>query len=72
MRLDEHLPVEEWLTLLVEKYQPLAPTGLIANVVCGLGDLDDVEDDPSLPEPREPTESFWSRRQHRIIRQLGL
>jgi hypothetical protein len=69
MVIDEHIPMEEGLRLLVEKYQPLAPAGLIANVVRGLGYLGDVEDDPSLPVPREQIESFWASRQPRLVRQ---
>lgn len=36
MQIDPHAPMEEALTLLVEKYQPMNPVGLIANVVRGL------------------------------------
>lgn len=69
MIIDEHLPMEEGLRLLVEKYRPLAPAGLIANVVRGLGYLGDVEDDPSLPQSRAEIEKFWSVRQPRLARQ---
>lgn len=69
MIIDEHLPMEEGLRLLVEKYQPRAPAGLIANVVRGLGYLGDVEDDPSLPQSRAEIERFWSSRQPRLARQ---
>ncbi len=72
MVIDEHIPIEEGLALLVQKYQPVAPAGLIANVVRGLGYLDDVEDDPSLPIPRADIEAFWVRRQPRIVRSLPL
>lgn len=72
MILDEHIPIEEGLTLLVEKYQPIAPAGLIANVVRGLGYLDDVEDDPSLPVPRNSIEAFWAQRQPEIVTTLAL
>lgn len=69
MVIDERLPMEEGLRLLVEKYQPRAPAGLIANVVRGLGYLGDVEDDPSLPVQRTEIERFWSSRQPRLARQ---
>ncbi|WP_409047202.1 nucleotidyl transferase AbiEii/AbiGii toxin family protein [Microbacterium sp. HA-8] len=72
MLIDEHIPIEEGLGLLVQKYQPVAPAGLIANVVRGLGYLDDVEDDPSLPIPRTDIESFWRRRQPEIIKEVAL
>ncbi|MCM3503251.1 hypothetical protein M3667_15370 [Microbacterium sp. P26] len=69
MVIDEHLPMEEGLRLLAEKYQPQAPGGLIANVVRGLGYMGDVEDDPSLPVSRAEIEQFWSARQPRLARQ---
>lgn len=72
MVLDDHISIEEGLGLLVEKYRPVAPSGLIANVVRGLGYLDDVEDDPSLPISRSEIEAFWTRRQPQIIRGLAL
>lgn len=72
MILDEHISIEEGLSLLIEKYQPIAPAGLIANVVRGLGYLDDVEDDPSLPTRRKVIETFWARRQPEIVKNLAL
>lgn len=69
MIIDQHLPMEEGLRLLVEKYRPHSPTGLIANVVRGLGYMGDVEDDPSLPQPRAEIEKFWASRQPRLARQ---
>lgn len=72
MTLDNHISIEEGLTLLVEKYRPVAPAGLIANVVRGLGYLDDVEDDPSLPAPRSDIEDFWAKRQPEIVKTLAL
>lgn len=68
MILDGHIPTEEGLRLLVDKFQPIAPAGLIANVVRGLGYLGDVEDDPSLPVSRAQIEAFWSRRQPEVAR----
>lgn len=70
MVIDEHIPMEEGLTLLIEKYQPLAPAGLVANIVRGLGYMGDVEDDPSLPVPRIEIEAFWAARQPVIARQI--
>ena len=72
MIIDDHIPIEEGLGLLVQKYEPVAPAGLIANVVRGLGYLDDVEDDPSLPVARADIEAFWMRRQPRIVRSVAL
>jgi hypothetical protein len=72
MIIDGHIPMEEGLGYLVQKYEPVAPAGLIANVVRGLGYLDDVEDDPSLPVPRADIEAFWVRRQPRIIKTVAL
>lgn len=70
MVLDARIPVEEGLRLLVEKYQPVAPAGLIANVIRGLGYMGDVEDDPSLPVPRTQIEAFWSARQPEVARRV--
>ncbi|MCA9298296.1 MAG: nucleotidyl transferase AbiEii/AbiGii toxin family protein [Phycisphaerales bacterium] len=72
MVLDDHIPIEEGLELLVQKYRPIAPAGVIANVVRGLGYLGDVEDDPSLPASRRAIEAFWARRQPEIIRTVSL
>lgn len=70
MIIDEHIPIEEGFHLLVEKYQPVAPAGVIANVVRGLGYMGDVEDDPSLPIARSRIEEFWARRQPQIARRI--
>lgn len=72
MVLDEHISIEEGLSLVVQKYRPVAPAGVIANVVRGLGYLDDVEDDPSLPLPRIEIEAFGARRQPEVIATLAL
>lgn len=72
MQIDLRLPLEEGLTLLVQKYQPVSPTGLIANVVRGLGYLDDVEDDPALPLSRAEIEKFWAQRQPRLAANVAL
>ncbi|WP_165310948.1 nucleotidyl transferase AbiEii/AbiGii toxin family protein [Microbacterium protaetiae] len=72
MQIDPHIPMEDGLTLLIEKYQPRGPGDLIANIVRGLGYLDDVEDDPGLPLPRAEIERFWARRQPRIVANLEL
>lgn len=72
MLLDDHISIEEGLHLLVQKYRPVAPAGVIANVVRGLGYLDDVEDDPSLPLARDDIEAFWARRQPEIVRTVSL
>lgn len=64
------LTVEEGLSLLVEKYRPRAPEGVIASVVRGLGYLDDVEGDPSLPQPRGEIEAYWRRRQPEVLKTI--
>ncbi|PZQ88182.1 MAG: hypothetical protein DI534_11985 [Leifsonia xyli] len=71
MVLDSRIPMEEGLNLLVRKYRPAAPAGLIANVVRGLGYLGDVEDDPSLPASRATIESFWAARQPALLRAIA-
>lgn len=68
MVIDQYTPIEEGLTHLLTKYRPLAPDGLIANVVLGLGYMGDVEDDPSLPLSREQIEAFWAKRQPQVAR----
>ncbi|SDZ02337.1 nucleotidyl transferase AbiEii/AbiGii toxin family protein [Herbiconiux ginsengi] len=72
MVLDEYISIEEGLNLLVQKYRPVAAAGVIANVVRGLGFLDDVEDDPSLPLPRKDIETFWARRQPEVVKTIAL
>lgn len=63
MRIDAFIPMEEVLTDLIEKYRPINPQAVVANLIRGLGYLDDVEDDPSLPQSRGSIESFWAQRQ---------
>lgn len=64
------ITVEAGLKMLVDRYQPHAPEGVVAGVVRGLGYFDDVEDDPSLPAARTEIENFWKRRQPQILRNL--
>jgi phytoene/squalene synthetase len=52
--------------MFVDRYRPRVPRQAIANIVLGLGYLDDVADDPALPMRREEVERYWRRRQPEI------
>lgn len=65
------ISVEEGLRLVIQKYQPHAPAGVLANIIRSLGYLDDVEDDPSLPIDRSEIEDYWKQRQIELVRNLG-
>jgi hypothetical protein len=71
MLIDRHIPMEDGLRMLVEKYRPQAPAALVWNVVKGLGYMGDVEDDPSLPVTRSEIESFWAKRQPTLAARLS-
>lgn len=72
MQIDDHVPMEEGLTLLGEKYRPRSPGSLIAKITRGLGYLDDVEDDPTLPLSRADIESFWTHRQPHLVSNISI
>lgn len=65
------LSVDEGLGLLIRKYNPVAPDGLIANVLRGLSYFGDVEDDPGLPADRKDIEHYWGTRVPQIVKALG-
>jgi hypothetical protein len=60
------LRAEEGLGMFVDRYRPRVPRQAIANIVLGLGYLDDVADDPGLPMRREKIELYWRKRQPEI------
>lgn len=65
------LSVDEGLGLLVRKFEPFSPSGLISNVLRGLSYFGDVEDDPGLPVVRQEIERYWVARVPEIIKRLG-
>ncbi|MCV7234026.1 nucleotidyl transferase AbiEii/AbiGii toxin family protein [Mycobacterium branderi] len=65
------LRAEDGLRLFVQRYRPRVPGQAVAKIVLGLGYLDDVADDPSLPMRREEIERYWRRRQPEIGKTLG-
>lgn len=60
--------VESGLRFFVERYRPRVPRQAVAAIVLGLGYLEDVADDPTLPMQREEIEEYWRRRQPEIGR----
>lgn len=62
--------VEAGLRFFIERYRPRVPRQAVATIVLGLGYLDDVADDPTLPMPRGEIEKYWQRRQPAIGRAL--
>lgn len=57
---------ESGLRFFIERYRPRVPRQAIAAIVLGLGYLDDVADDPTLPMRREEIQEYWQRRQPEI------
>jgi hypothetical protein len=64
------LRAEEGLSMFVDRYRPRVPRQAVANIVLGLGYLDDVADDPALAMRREEVERYWRRRQPEIGKAL--
>ncbi|WP_129662720.1 nucleotidyl transferase AbiEii/AbiGii toxin family protein [Phytoactinopolyspora endophytica] len=62
--------VETGLGFFVERYRPRVPRQAVAAIVLGLGYLDDVADDPTLPLRRDEIEKYWQRRQPDIGKAL--
>lgn len=61
-----HITVEEGLGLALQKYQPQAPESFLDGIVRGLGYLDDVLPDTSLPVAHADIVSYWVKRSIRI------
>ncbi len=61
-----HLAAEAGLGLFVQRYRPRVPEQAVARIVLGLGYLEDVADDPTLPLSRTEIETYWRRRQPEI------
>ena len=59
--------VEEGLALFLARYQPDHADSAITPILLGLGYLDDVADDPSLPAERDTITRYWQKRQPAII-----
>lgn len=66
-----HRRVEEGIALALRKYRPRGENAFIQSIVRGLGYLDDVEDDPSLPMPRGEIAAYWERRVPQIVSALS-
>ncbi|TSE01839.1 nucleotidyl transferase AbiEii/AbiGii toxin family protein [Skermania sp. ID1734] len=62
------LRAEQGLEFFLERYRPRVPQQAVARIVLGLGFMDDVADDPTLPAKREQIEAYWQRRQPDIAR----
>lgn len=60
------LRVEAGLDMFVDRYRPRVPSQAVAAIVLGLGYLDDVADDPTLPMSRAEIERYWTSRQPEI------
>jgi Domain of unknown function (DUF1814). len=72
MLIEQHggISVDAGLKMLVDRYRPRAPEGVVAGVVRGLGYMGDVENDPSLPVSRQTIEKYWQNRQPELLRHL--
>lgn len=64
------ISVDAGLKMLVDRYRPRAPEGVVAGVVRALGYMGDVENDPSLPVSRQTIEKYWQNRQPELLRHL--
>jgi len=77
MERDGHIPVEEGLSLFVEKYRPAVRDQALRLIVECLASLQDVEDDPELrflpgvrPIGTADVARYWSRRIPQIVAHL--
>lgn len=63
--------IEEGLALYMARYDVQPEHVTLRHIVDGLGYLDDVQDDDSLPVGRDEIVSYWRSRQAELIRDLG-
>ncbi|MHB8293643.1 MAG: nucleotidyl transferase AbiEii/AbiGii toxin family protein [Acidimicrobiales bacterium] len=60
-------PVEEGLGLYLHRYQIANPEQALLHTIRALAYLDDVADDPFLPETMQEIQMYWKRRQRQIV-----
>ena len=65
------LSVEDGLVFFMERFGVSAHNPAIGQVVQGLGYLDDVEEDDSLPITKEDLAEWWATRQASLVRNLA-
>ena len=58
---------DEGLALFLARFQPKYPEQAINHILLGLGYLDDVDPDDTLPVPRQQIVDYWTRRQREVI-----
>jgi hypothetical protein len=62
--------VEEGIALALRKFQPQAAPAFVSSIVRGLGYLDNVLEDPSIPMPKRDIAAYWEARVPEIVRNL--
>ena len=62
--------VEEGLSLFARRYEPSNAAEYVMTIVRALGYLGDVADDPELPASRAEIESYWTKRQPALLRNV--
>ncbi|MDA8400600.1 MAG: nucleotidyl transferase AbiEii/AbiGii toxin family protein [Actinomycetota bacterium] len=60
-------PVEEGLGLYLARYQIANPEQALLHTIRALAYLDDVADDPFLPETKQDIHSYWKNRQQQVM-----
>lgn len=63
--------VEEGLGLLLTRYQLPSTHTSIQHIITGLGYLEDIDQDDSLPVEKDVIEAYWRKRQPEIVRHLA-
>lgn len=61
-----HLRVETAIPQMFEKYTPIDPQAMLFRTLVGLGYMDDVASDTTLPVSREKIENYWRERSKEI------
>jgi predicted nucleotidyltransferase component of viral defense system len=63
--------VEEGIALFMERYGIRAEDPRINHIVMGLGYLDDVDEDDSLPLSKAEIAGYWKKRQREVVSHLA-
>jgi hypothetical protein len=63
--------VEEGIALFMERYGVKPEDPVINHIVLGLGYLDDVDEDDSLPMSKAEIARYWKKRQREVVSHLA-
>jgi len=66
-----HITVEDGIALFLERYSVRPESETLRHIVAALGYLDDLEEDEALPIGKDELAGWWTKRQVRLVRNLG-